>query len=572
MTIREYFDNAVAESPDSVFQFYNDGDKWVSRTFVEMRERVMRTVAVVRKNLAKVTREADAHASRIAIMLENCPDWQVLYLAIAGSGLVVVPLDPKLRATETAHILRDSGARCVFAGGKQRSVIENASLTIDNPPVGIYDLSAQIDSVTDNEFADAEAWFEVNRPKTESLASLIYTSGTTGKPKGAMLTHGNFTANAEQTCKRVPFYSNDNFLNVLPLFHAFSFLGNFILPLRVRAKTSFPQSIRTIADDMLVLKPTILLAVPLLAEKLYQRIESRINKSFVASGMMKFGVSRKLLVKKILERFGGKLRILGIGGAPTSHDTLKGFRAMGLGVLEGYGITECSPGVAYPDPGRFKIGTVGPVVDGMQYRLVNADETGAGELYLKGPNVTQGYWNNPEQTAAAFDEDGYYKTGDIVRIDDDGYISICGRSKALIVNREGKNIYPEEIEQALEHAPLIQDVIVLGYKINNDVGEHVGAIIVPNEDAVREHLKGRTLTREELSKFIREYALGVCKVSVADYKIPRKFVVMFEPLERTPSMKVRRVVYAGTLNETASEKNHAQCACTSLSDLSEQCG
>ncbi len=569
MTIREYFDTAVAEAPDSVFQLYHDGDKWVSRSFVQMRERVIRTVAVVRKNLDKVTREADAYASRVAIMLENCPDWQVLYLAIAGSGLVVVPLDPKLRATETAHILQDSGARCIFAGGKQRAVIDNASRNIQNPPIGIYDLSAQIDAVTDEEFYDAEKWYEVNRPKTENLASLIYTSGTTGKPKGAMLTHGNFTANAEQTCKRVPFNNKDNFLNVLPLFHAFSFLGNFILPLRVRAATSFPQSIRTIADDMLILKPTILLAVPLLAEKLYQRIESRIQKSFVASGMMKFGISRKLLVKKILERFGGRLRILGIGGAPTSHDTLKGFRAMGLGVLEGYGITECSPGVAYPDPNKFKVGTVGPVVDGMEYRLVNADESGAGELYLRGPNVTQGYWNNPEQTAAAFDENGFYKTGDIVRIDDEGYISICGRSKALIVNREGKNIYPEEIEQALDHAPLIQDVIVLGYKIKGEVGEHVGAIIVPNEDAVREHLKGRTLTHEELSKFIREYALGVCKASVADYKIPRKFVVQFEALERTPSMKVRRVVYAGTLDETACEKHHEHPGNVTLTDLSE---
>ncbi len=549
MTIRKYFDEARARVPDAVFQLYHDGDKWVSSTFSDVYDRVIRTVAVVRKNMNSALSGIDSYADRIAIMLENCPDWQVLYLAIAGSGLVVVPLDPKLRATEASHILSDSGAKCIFSTLKQQTVIDNATKGMQNPPIGIYNLVEQIAAVTRDEFAAAKKWYDEHVPSVDSLASLIYTSGTTGKPKGAMLTHGNFTANVEQTNARVPFYSSDNFLNVLPLFHAFSFLGNFVLPLKVRATTCFPRSIRTIADDMLELKPTILLAVPLLAEKLYQRIESKIKKSFIATGMMKFGVSRKILSKKILERFGGRLRILGIGGAPTSHETLKGFRSMGLGVLEGYGITECSPGVAYPNPDHFKIGTVGQVLDGMEYKVVNQDETGAGELYVKGANVTQGYWKNDEQTAASFDAEGYYKTGDIVRIDSEGFVTICGRTKALIVNREGKNIYPEEIEQNLEHAPLIKDVIVLGYKIGQEVGEHIGAIVVPDEDAVRDHLKGRTLTHEELAKFIREYAIGVCKATVADYKIPRKIVVHFEPLERTPSMKVRRVVYAGTLDE-----------------------
>lgn len=550
MTIREYLDNAVATRPDGIFQVYHDGEKWATRTYAQVYRRVICAVVLIRT--LTDGEKKDGYAPRIAIMLDNCPDWQVLYLAIAGAGFVVVPLDPKLRATETEHILRDSGAVCVFAANKQCAVLEKA--TDKNPIRMIFDFEARFDRVTDEEYAAAEAWYQEHRPQTEDLASLIYTSGTTGKPKGAMLTHGNFTANCEQTLSRVPFYATDNFLNVLPLFHAFSFMANFVLPLRVQATTSFMQSLRTISSDLLELKPTILLAVPLLAEKLYARIESKIQKSFVASGLMKFNLSRKIVVRKIMEGFGGRMRLIGIGGAPTSHETLKGFMGMGLDILEGYGITECSPGVAYPIPGQYVIGTVGPIISGMEYKIVNADETGAGELYLKGPNVTSGYWRNPEQTAAAFDENGFYKTGDIVREDAKGNISICGRTKALIVNREGKNIYPEEIEQALDHAPLIQDAIVLGYHVRGEVGEHVGAIIVPNEDAVKTHLKGRVLTREEMSKFIREYAFGVCRASVADYKIPRKFRVLFEPLERTPSMKVRRVVYAGTLDEAPVEE------------------
>ncbi len=546
MTIRDYFDQAVAERPEGVFQVYHDGVTWATRTYAQVYQRVIRAAAVIRA-LTEGHQSDDGYAPRCAIMLENCPDWQVLYLAITGAGFVVVPLDPKLRATETAHILRDSGAICVFAASKQRAVLEKA--TDQNPIQMIFDFEARFDRVTEDEYAAAEAWYQARKPQAQDLASLIYTSGTTGKPKGAMLTHGNFTANCEQTLARVPFYSTDNFLNVLPLFHAFSFMANFILPLRVQATTSFMQSLRTIASDLVELKPTILLAVPLLAEKLYARIESKIQKSIVATGLMKFNLSRKFVVRKIMEGFGGRMRLIGIGGAPTAHATLKGFQDMGLEILEGYGITECSPGVAYPVPGQYVIGTVGPIISGMEYKIVNADDTGAGELYVKGPNVTAGYWRNPEQTAAAFDENGFYKTGDIVREDAKGNISICGRTKALIVNREGKNIYPEEIEQALDHAPLIKDAIVLGYHVRGEVGEHVGAIIVPDEDAVKEHLKRKVLTRDELVHFIREYAFGVCRASVADYKLPRKFRVLFEPLERTPSMKVRRVVYAGTLDE-----------------------
>lgn len=544
MTIRDYFDNAVKEAPESAMQRFHDGTKWTVATFADVRRRVEKAAAIVKRLTAVSAGDAPSPRQRIAIMMENCPDWQVLYLAIAGSGRVVVPVDPKLRASEVRHILKDSGAVAVFAGEKQLPVVEEAAenLAIEK----IANPSAEIDNA-----APDGAWYDANKPATDDLASLIYTSGTTGRPKGAMLTHGNFTANVEETLKRVRFFSTDNFLNVLPLFHAFSFTGNFLLPLAVRAETSFIRSLRTIAEDMLEVRPTILLAVPLLAEKLYSRIEARIKKSIVATGLFKLEFARKYISKKIVERFGGRMRLIGIGGAPTSIETLEGFQKIGLFVLEGYGITECAPGVAYPNPEKFVPGTVGPVLEGMEWKIVEKDDTGAGELLLKGPNVMKGYWNNPSQTADAFTEDGFYKTGDIVRLDKHGNIQICGRTKALIVNREGKNIYPEEIERALEHAPLIKDAIVVGYKVGGDVGEHVGAIIVPDEEAAEKHLKEECLTREDLEAFIVQYAQGVCRASVADYKQPRKFVVKFEPLERTGTMKVKRAVYAGTLDETA---------------------
>lgn len=555
MTIRDYLDNAVREVPNAVFQRFHDGREWVEKTYADVRARVDRAAALVKgcikdEPLEDAAETESVHfpvGKRIAIMLENSPDWQALYLAVAGSGLSVVPIDPKLRAVEVKHILIDSAATAICFGAKQKEVVDEASEALPHL-IKIEEPSEKLDNLSDKEIAAAHKWYDEHRPTDETLASLIYTSGTTGKPKGAMLTHANFTTNVASTVKRVPFYSTDNFINVLPLFHAFSFLGNFLLPLSVKGSTSFIRSLRTIAEDMLEVKPTVLLAVPLLAEKLYQRIDQNIKKSIVASGLFKVDFARKLIARKIVERFGGKMRVIGIGGAPTAIETLVGFQKIGLFVLEGYGITECSPGVAYPDPRNFIPGTVGPVLDGIDYKIVDQDESGAGELLVKGPNVTKGYWHNPEQTAAAFDNEGYYKTGDIVRLEK-GCIKICGRTKALIVNREGKNIYPEEIEHALEHAPLIKDAIVVGYHVGTEVGEHVGSIIVPDEDAVKAHLKEKSMTREEISDFIVEYAQGVCRASVADYKQPRKFIVQFEPLERTSTMKVRRVVYTGALDE-----------------------
>jgi len=242
------------------------------------------------------------------------------------------------------------------------------------------------------------------------------------------------------------------------------------------------------------------------------------------------------------------LRVLGVGGAPISKATLEGLRADGVFVLEGYGITECSPGVAFPDEHRYVPGTVGMPLDGMEWRIVNSDETGAGELRVKGPNVMRGYWNNPVETAKAFDEDGFYCTGDIVRPVLNGNFTICGRTKALIVNREGKNIYPEEIERTIARCPSVADVIVVGYRVGGETGEHVGAIVVPNV----EHLKAsadRPLTNDEIAAIVRHEVREACHAGLTEYKLPRKVDVRFVPLERTPSMKVKRFIYSRALDE-----------------------
>ena len=559
MTIRVFFEDAVKCSPQLPAQRFFQGNKWVSRSYASLKERVIRAAVVLRQLNLQPGRQ------NVALMMDNCPEWQEIYLALAGSGVAVVPLDPKLRANEVYHILRDSEAVAIFAGTRLREVVAQAVANLPDLKscVWVGEGSQMVDAIKDRvnhayeaitncaatAYEAAREWFETHTPSESSVASIVYTSGTTGKPKGAVLTHGNFTSNVQATLGRIKFYANENFLNVLPLFHSFSFTANFMVPLRIKACCSFARSVKTLGEDMKVLQPTILFAVPLMAEKLYGRITEKLNQSVLARLLPRIGL-KSVIHKKVRATFGGKLRFLGIGGAPTDVEVLKGFQSIGIPVLEGYGLTECSPGVAYSDLDCYVPGTVGSIIPGMEYKIINKDSTGAGELCVKGPNLMQGYYKNAEATAEIIDEDGFFHTGDLVRFDDDGNIRICGRRKALIVNREGKNIYPEEIEQIIERCPLVQDVIVLGYHGAGETSERVGAILVPNAEVLEQKRaeKGWT-TDAQVEDYLRDEVLALCHKHLSDYKLPRKIVIRQEALERTSTMKVRRVTYAGTLDE-----------------------
>ena len=558
MTVRTFLQDAVCQTPDATAQLFFQQGRWVSHSYAALKERVVRASLIAQMLEIKPGKES------VALMLENGPEWQEIYLSLACAGIAVVPLDPKLREQEVTHILKDSEAVAIFAGIKLHAVLsqtvphlpllracvwsgdgEPAAASLEGLTCYVYEA---LMSHAAAERDVARAWFERHQPKEETVASIIYTSGTTGKPKGAMLTHGNFTSNVVATIERVGFYPTDNFLNVLPLFHAFSFTANFMLPLRVKGCCSFVRSLRTISEDLLVLQPTVLLAVPLLAEKLYARVAEKLKKSRVARGLLSIGL-KSVIRKKVIESLGGKLRLLGIGGAPTSLAVLKGFQEVGIPVLEGYGLTECSPGVAYPNLKGYVPGTVGQVLSNLQYKLADVDATGAGELCVKGPSVMRGYYKNPAATAEVFDQEGFFHTGDLVRLDHKKNVSICGRKKALIVNREGKNIYPEEIEHLIEQCPFIQDVVVLGYRVGDESGERVGAIVVPNTDAVTAWHKGVPLSGAATEAFVREEVLSCCRKQISAYKTPRKIVVRHEALDRTSTLKIRRVAYTGALDE-----------------------
>ena len=552
MTIRDFFDNTVARYPQRPVQVFFRGGKWTTRTYDDFRARVMRASEAIRRIGVEPARH------NVALILENCPEWQEIYLALACIGMTVVPIDPKLRPREVSHILRDSGAAAVIAGAKQFDALGQvvAELPLvgkcicvnQGAPSAVGDGLLDYETLIADTASDAAAadWKATAKPVDDTVASLIYTSGTTGSPKGVMLTHGNFAADALAAAEAVNFNKDDNFLAVLPFFHTYSFTGNFLLPLCQGACTSFARSIKTISDDMRTLRPSVLLAVPLLVEKIYAKVNKGIRENLAARLMLATGFG-KTIGRKVINSLGGRLRLIAIGGAPADRQVLKGLDRLGIPTLEGYGLTECAPLVAYPTLGNFRIGTVGKILPCMEYKVIDKVETGAGELCVRGPNVMRGYYHNQEATSAAIDADGYLHTGDVVRVDKAGNIAICGRRKAMVVNREGKNIYPEEIEQVVCRSPYVAEALALGYKVPGETGERVGLVVQADEDACA--ALGETAEARDAALLAEVKRL--CNEGLADYKVPRKISIRHEAFELTSTMKVRRAAYAGSLDEKA---------------------
>ncbi len=495
----------------------------------------------------------------VAIILPNRPEWVVSYLAQAGAGVAVVPIDPKLHNEEVFYILDNAEVTVVTTDKahlrmfleiaprlpKLRGIVIVDGVIFNGQKIG----QADVVGFKSLCIRDGGEWYDQNIAQPGDVASIIYTSGTTGKPKGAMLTHSNFLHDivGSLQCFGAKVTEKDSLFVVLPLFHAFSFTANFVLSMIVGAPLCFMQSLRTVVADIRTLQPSVMMAVPLLAEKIYEKIEESLAESKAAKFLFAIGL-RGPVMHMVKKRLGGRLRFMITGGAPCPHHVLKGFNRMHIRFLEGYGLTECSPVVSVCGPEIDAVGSIGKPISGIQVRLDEKNDSGVGELQVKGSIVMKGYWRNEAATAEAFTEDGWFKTGDLASIDKDGIISIRGRKKALIVNREGKNIYPEEVENCIAKEPCVADIIVVGYTEGGVPGERVGAIAHPDEEWFKAKNGGTLPPWEEMEKSTIKAVQKRC-ADLADYKRVRKVVVYKDPLERTSVGKIRRVTYKGKLDE-----------------------
>ena len=553
MTIRGLLENNVKKYGEhNAFTWCQD-KVWQSRTWAETYARVRDIAEGYGTRFGLEPRK-----DNVSIILPNCTEWIESYLAQSGAGVAVVPLDPKLHENEVEYILKDAEATVVTTDKSHLRMMMNlvpklpklrGIVIID----GVIFEGQKIGEVSVVGFdklrvSGGGAWYDAHKPEPEDVASIIYTSGTTGKPKGAMLTHNNFYTDVDGALQtfNVTVTIADSLLVVLPLFHAFSFTANLMVSLLIGCELKFVESLRTVGRDINILRPTAIMAVPLLAEKLFDKLEEGLNKSKAAQFLLKIGL-RGVVWHMILKKLGGKLRFMITGGAPCPKHVLEGFRRIHVKFIEGYGLTECAPVVSVTDYRSNRIGTIGRPCKGVEVRLAEKNEAGVGELQVKGPIVMKGYFHNEKATKEAFDGD-WFATGDLASMDEEGYITIRGRKKALIVNREGKNIYPEEVENTISKDPSVQDIIVVGYTQGGIPGERVGAIVYPNEDWFAEQNGGVKPDWAEMEKTVAK-RVQERSAELADYKRVRKVVVYREPLERTSVGKVRRVTYKGKLDE-----------------------
>ena len=356
MTIRSLLEQHAQEIPDAeALRSYED-KVWVSRTFAQFLSDVRQTGAAYGTAFALRPREEN-----VALILANSPTWMDVYLACSGAGVAVVPIDPKLHNDEVAYILGDSGAVVVTTDRAHLAMMQ--AIVPSLPSVrGVVLVDGEgtyepIGSVPVRALAALRAeardtsWYDAHVAAAEDVASIIYTSGTTGKPKGAMLTHGNFTADAVGSLEGFgeSVSPSDTFLVVLPLFHAFSFCTNFVVPLLTGSAMFFVRSLYTIGEDVKILRPTVVMGVPLLAEKMYDKIDAKLKASKKAQFLIKIGLKR-LVYGAVKRGLGGRIRFMIVGGAPCPKHVLEGFKKLGITMLEGYGLTECSPVVSIAGP------------------------------------------------------------------------------------------------------------------------------------------------------------------------------------------------------------------------------
>jgi len=503
---------------------------------------------------------------KVAILSENHPHWGIAYFAITTMGAVAVPIMTEFHPDEVHHILRHSESKAIFVSAKYFNKIEefdsptlSTRILIDDfsiiPSMTKDDFIKEVISGAKQEFAKIKeaalkfVGLMTDEVEENDLAAIVYTSGTTGYSKGVMLTHKNIVYDALATIEMVGADSSDRFLSILPLFHTYETTLGLVIPIIVGASITYldkPPTPSVLMSAFQKVKPTVILSVPLVIEKIYRnKILPEFNKKFLVKNLYKIPSIRKKLNKmagkKLLQSFGGKLRLFCIGGAALSADVELFLYEAGFPYAIGYGLTETSPLVTGSDTKNIKLRSAGRPLKGVEIKIdtsdLNSDE---GEILIKGPNVMIGYYKNPELTKEVFTEDGWFRSGDLGSIDSEGYLFIKGRSKNIIIGANGKNIYPEEIESILNSFPFVAESLV----IEKD-GQLI-AKIYPNYDEIDKEYNIQKLTETEVREIknkIFAEILTQINERVNTFSRITKIIEHPIPFEKTPTQKIKRYLY-----------------------------
>ena len=480
----------------------------------------------------------------VALIGESSYNWVCSYFCLVAVGSVVVPIDKELPPDEIAGII--NFAECeylVYSAHIEDKIREirdripgvKTLICMGEPGIdGAENLSGIVARGRERYNNGDNSYYEYKIDR-ERLATIVFTSGTTGKGKGVMLSQKNIVS--DMTQGMYLFAITPKTMNVLPPHHTFGSTVNFVGHFAQGSEVYISSGLKYIADEIREQQPTHLVLVPLFVETLYKKMWQAAEKSGraqllrrmikVSNFLRKLGIDlRRKLFKSVLDAFGGKLELIICGGAYLDQEIIDTFESIGITILNGYGITECSPLISCNRNRYQKKGSVGVPILGSEVKIKNPDENGEGEICVKGPHVMLGYYKNPEATAAAFDEDGYFKTGDYGRLDEDGWLYITGRLKNIIVLSNGKNVYPEEIEAEISKVFGVNECVVYAGESRSQNGKEViVAEIFPDFDA----LKGKGITdvqeyfEEEIKKINSRMVSykAVKKVKIRDVEFPK---------------------------------------------------
>jgi len=503
---------------------------------------------------------------RVAILSENCPNWGISYFAITTIGAIAVPIMTEFQYADVHHILRHSGSKAIFISAKLYEKVEE----FDTERLTIYILVDDFSIIPHNKSTDliSQTLKEGKREFTKVLdaalkyvglkaekinendiAAIVYTSGTTGHSKGVKLTHKNIVYDAVATTDFVDINEKDRMLSQLPLAHTMECTLGLVLPIMVGASVYYlekPPTAAVLLPALKKVKPTIMISVPLIIEKIYKmKILPEINRKALTRNLYKISMMRKkinkIAGKKLLETFGGNLRIFCIGGAALSPDAEKFMEEAKFPYAVGYGLTETSPLVTGTNNFNVRFGSSGKTLVGMEVKIVDPDETtGEGEVYIKGPNVMNGYFKDPDKTKEVLSDDGWFKSGDLGYIDNDGYLFLKGRSKNVIIGSNGKNIYPEEIESVINENPFVLESLVY------DSEKKLIARVHLNYDEVDSEFNLQNVNeidaRKKVNDLLNQIMNDVNK-KVSTFSKLNKIVEQPEPFEKTPTKKIKRYLY-----------------------------
>lgn len=495
---------------------------------------------------------------RIAVISENRYEWELAYLSVVTGTGVVVPLDKALPDNELESLILRSEVEAIFYSSKYEKIMNELrekkntnlryfiSMDLEENSSGIYSQKLLVEKGKKlleegkDEFLNAKI-------NADEMGIMLFTSGTTAASKAVMLSQKNIITNIKDIGKAFKLNENSVFLSFLPLHHVFECTVGFLYPVSIGACLCFCEGVKHMADNIKEFKITAMISVPAVFDIIYRKVMKSIEKKGklptvkkgikISHFLLKLKIDlRQKLFHEIHENLGEDLNLIVTGGAALDPETEKGFFDLGFDLMQGYGLTETSPVIAAETPGQRRIGSIGKKFESVEVKINNPDEDGVGELMAKGPSIMLGYYENEEATREALEPDGWFHTGDLAKIDKDGYIYISGRKKSVIVLNNGKNVFPEEIETLLNKVEGIKESMV--YEKKEEDGDiKVCVKIVYDKELINElyNIEGEENIREFLWEKVKEINKLMPK-----YKYVREMIITEEELIKTTTLKIKR--------------------------------